>query len=155
MFEEQKMVNQVSQITGQMSNPYALNKLGFRLGYLGRLTDLVNTVGFEISSNYRGTGPMFAAKWEHSFVEAQAIVDRANDTELTCAFNDFKKICVDFTSSNWKECQHKTMKGRQTILLERIHKLQSNAVRKYVFYAAIVFAVAGLAFPVIIAHMTG
>lgn len=147
------MVENVTDITQQMNNPHALNKLGFRLGFLGRLTDLVNTVGYEISSNYQGTGPKFIAKWEHSFVEAQAIVQHLGDCRLSPSFDKFKGKCEDYyLKPKWDDEQQNCMKHRQARLLEQIHEIQSRVIWRYLWTFAFVFALTASLVPLLIEH---
>ena len=147
------MVSNVTDITQQMSNPHALNKLGFRLGFLGRLTDLVNTVGFQISNSHRGNRVTYIAEWEHQLVEAEAIVKHLKDNNLKCSFDEFKQKCEAYWLSEWNAGKQQCMKESQVRLLKRIHTLQKGVIFRYGCIIAIFVLATHLIFPLIIEYL--
>ena len=150
------MMSSVTEITNQMKDPHLLNKLGFRLGYLGRLTDLVNTVAYEISCCQCTPACSDIAKWECSIAETHAIVQHIGDRKLCTSFNAFKKACEKvFVNGKCREGLKNEMREKQTALLTNTHRLQSKKLCEYVWTGIILLALIHLVFPLILHHMTG
>lgn len=149
-------MSSVSEITNQMKDPHVLNKLGFRLGFLGRLTDLVNTVAFEISLCQRKPDSSELAKWECSIAEAHAIVQYIGDRKLCICFSAFKRACEKLImDGKWSEGTKREMRENQTELLTNTHRLQSKKLCEYVWTGLILLTILHLIFPLILHHITG
>ena len=143
-------------ISQEMSSPHALNKLGYSLGFLGRLTDLVNTVAFEISCFQCEPDSSIIAKWACSLAEAHAIVKHLRDCKLNKSFYEFKTACEhSYLCGCWDGEKKSEMRDKQTELLRNTHRLQSKKLCEYVWTGVILLALIHLIFPLILHHLTG